>query len=331
MLTHTYTLRHVQFSDLLLQMRPWEYLCHHSTQIKAVNRDPGGREESKNISLLFPSSPWPVCVCAQTRLAQVHISICFPVCVCVYEKCVKRWTKPISGGCVGAGQHARFTFSSSGWPLFLGKKNIYTLWMHGGQRLVYLLNNLGSWVAFSVMRRGRLTVCRRWLGVRSPGAFFTISASRARFPLRLSSSPYRQRTHRCHLCTHLWAYIHICKCSCTSPHAHSHIHTPAHFHPNELAVPHVHDIHPTPWIQFPCWWNSVYSINASKHTAARSIHYDTADEWLRRLCHAIIIVITAIIWPSFGHLTTGTCSLHTWQYLSVKPRRNELGNRRKLI
>lgn len=72
------------------------------------------------------------------------------------------------------------------------KKKNHTLCMHSGQRLVYLLNNLASWVAFSVMRRGRLTVCRHWSGVRSLGAFFTISARRARLPLRLSSSPHRQ-------------------------------------------------------------------------------------------------------------------------------------------
>lgn len=51
------------------------------------------------------------------------------------------------------------------------------LWMHSGQKLVYLLSNLGSRVAFSVMRRGRLTVRRPWVGVHSPGVFFTIPAS----------------------------------------------------------------------------------------------------------------------------------------------------------
>lgn len=61
MLADTHTHIHVRFGDLLVQMRPWEYLCHHSTQIKAVNRDPGGREESKNISLLFLLTM--TCVC----------------------------------------------------------------------------------------------------------------------------------------------------------------------------------------------------------------------------------------------------------------------------
>lgn len=55
--THTHG-----FGDLLVQMRPWEYLHHHSTQIKAVNRDPGGREESKNIFLLFLLTMTCVCV-----------------------------------------------------------------------------------------------------------------------------------------------------------------------------------------------------------------------------------------------------------------------------
>lgn len=89
--THTHTLTHVQFSDLLLQMRPWEYLCHHSTQIKAVNRDPGGREESKNISLLFPSTPWPVCVCvcADEVGASAYIHLLSCACVCIWEMCEK--------------------------------------------------------------------------------------------------------------------------------------------------------------------------------------------------------------------------------------------------
>lgn len=49
---HTHT--HTRFGDLLLQMRPWEYLWHRSTQIKAVNRDPGGREGIKKYLLAFP-------------------------------------------------------------------------------------------------------------------------------------------------------------------------------------------------------------------------------------------------------------------------------------
>lgn len=45
---------HVRFGDLLLQMRPWEYLCHRSTQIEAVNRNPGGKEGIKKYLLTFP-------------------------------------------------------------------------------------------------------------------------------------------------------------------------------------------------------------------------------------------------------------------------------------
>lgn len=119
------------------------------------------------------------------------------------------------------------------------------LWMHGGQRLVYLLNNLGSWVAFSVMQRRRLTVCRRRLVCPQSRCILYYLCQLARLPLR-TSSPQRQKTHRCHLCTHLLAYIHICKYS----RARTHTHTPAHFHPNELVVPHVHDIHPTPGSNF---------------------------------------------------------------------------------
>lgn len=50
--THSQT--HVWFGDLLLEMRPWEYLCHHSTQIEAVNRNPGGKERIKKYLLTFP-------------------------------------------------------------------------------------------------------------------------------------------------------------------------------------------------------------------------------------------------------------------------------------
>lgn len=79
---HTATHTPTWFSDLLVQMRPWEYLCHHSTQIKAVNRDPGGREESKNISSLFLLTM----TCVWRRVG-VSAYICLRVC----EKCVKRW------------------------------------------------------------------------------------------------------------------------------------------------------------------------------------------------------------------------------------------------
>lgn len=169
------------------------------------------------------------------------------------------------------------------------------LWMHGGQRLVYLLNNLGSWVAFSVMRRGRLTVCRRWLGVHSPDAFFTISASLlashyipAHLTGRNTQMPFEYSSVSLH--THMQILMH----------------PPTHTHSSPFSSKWIgcstrawYLSHP--WIQFPCWWNWIYSINASKHTGVRGAYYDTADEWLHRLYHAIIIVITVIIWPSFGH------------------------------
>lgn len=58
-------------------MRPWEYLCLRSTQIKAVSRDPGGREESKNISLLFLLAMTCVreCVCVETSVS-AHVCVC---------------------------------------------------------------------------------------------------------------------------------------------------------------------------------------------------------------------------------------------------------------
>lgn len=105
-----------------------------------------------------------LCVCGDER------ECIYPfVCVCVYEK---RATHQLA-----MWEFGRMPDSPS--PPLAGHYSLGNtrLWMHGGQRLVYLLNNLGSWVAFSVMRRGRLTVCRRWLGVHSPDAFFTISAS----------------------------------------------------------------------------------------------------------------------------------------------------------
>lgn len=44
-----------------------------------------------------------------------------------------------------------------------------------------------------------------------------------------------------------------------------------------------------PWIQFLCWWNWMYSMNAAKHTGDGQVYYNTADEWLHRLfflpCH----------------------------------------------
>lgn len=42
------------FGDLLVQMRPWEHLCHHSTQIKAVSRNPRRSGGLRNDLLASP-------------------------------------------------------------------------------------------------------------------------------------------------------------------------------------------------------------------------------------------------------------------------------------
>lgn len=102
------------------------------------------------------------------------LSLCVEV---GYEKRLKRCAKPISWLCgrsAGCQQSPIYLLPPLPGHYTLG--NIH-LWMHGGQRLVYLLNNLGCGVAFSVMRRGRLTVRRPWVGVHSPRVFFTIPAS----------------------------------------------------------------------------------------------------------------------------------------------------------
>lgn len=197
--------------------------------------------------------------------------------------------------------------------------------MHSGQGLVYLLNNLASWVAFSVMWWGRLTVCRHWSGVRSLGVFFTISTSLACLPLRLSSSPHRQNAQMPFVYSSVGLHTHMQMLAFQPTHTRtlSLLLSPQPIFIQMNWLFHTCMISPRPHhtpsrIQFPCWWNLVYSINASKHTAAQGVHYDTADEWLRRLCHAIIIVIMAIIWPSFGHLAARTCNHRTWQSLSMK-------------
>lgn len=276
-------------------MRPWEYLCHHSTQIKAVNRDPGGREESENISLLFLLTM--TCVCGD-EMVWVHISFFFFLSLCVevgYEKRLKRCAKPISWLCGrSAGCQQSPIYLLPPLPVHYTLGNIH-LWMHGGQRLVYLLNNLGCGVAFSVMRRGRLTVRRPRVGVHSPRVFFTIPASL----LASHYTPARLTGRNAQIC--------VLICGLTSTYANLHTrtheltHTSDHFQPNELAAPRVHDIHPTTTpIQFPCWWNWIYSIDASKHTGVWGVYYSAADERLHGLYCAIIIVITVIIWPSFG-------------------------------
>lgn len=113
------------------------------------------------------------------------------------------------------------------------------LWTHGGQRLVYLLNNHGSWVASSAMRRGGLTVCPC-----SPSCCLLYYLCQpARFPSN-TSSPHTQK-HTDAIC--------VLICELTYTYANTRApgtHTPAHFHPKELAVPHVHDIHPAPESNF---------------------------------------------------------------------------------
>lgn len=42
------------FGDLLVQMRPCERLCHHSTQIKAVSRNPRRSGALRNVLLASP-------------------------------------------------------------------------------------------------------------------------------------------------------------------------------------------------------------------------------------------------------------------------------------
>ncbi len=133
------------------------------------------------------------------------------------------------------------------------------LWMHGGQRLVYLLNNLGSWVAFSVMRRGRLTVCRRWLGVHSLDAFFTISASLlashyipAHLTGRNTQMPFVYSSVSLH--THMQILM--------QPHTHTHTHTHTHSSPfsSKWIACSIAWYLSQAWIQFPCWWNCEFTV-----------------------------------------------------------------------
>lgn len=111
-------------------------------------------------------------------------------------------------------------------------------------------------------------------------------------------------THRCHLCTHLWAYIHICKYTHAHTHKRTHMHTlqPIFIQMNWLFHTCMISILPLdPISMLMKLW--IYSINASKHTGVWGAYYNTADEWLHGFYHAIIIVITVIIWPSFGHFS----------------------------
>lgn len=201
----------------------------------------------------------------------------------------------LSAGYVGDRQDAgRAQSPSLPLPGHYSLGNI-RLWMHVGQRLVYLLNNLGSWVAFSVMRRGRLTVCRHWVDVHSPNAFFTIFASLLAFH---------------YISTHLTGrgtqipFVY----SFVSLHTRANMYVPTLTHSRSLwtkstsCFTHAWYLS-YPWIQFPCWWNWICCINASKHTSRGGVYYNTADEWLHGFYHAIIIVITVIIWPSFGHFS----------------------------
>lgn len=73
---HTHEHAHTHFGYLLLQIRPWEYLCHQSTQIKAVNRDPGVIE--KDLPIFF-SPRQHVCVCWQCNPIRTFAFMCIAV------------------------------------------------------------------------------------------------------------------------------------------------------------------------------------------------------------------------------------------------------------
>lgn len=177
------------------------------------------------------------------------------------------------------------------------------VWMHGSQRLVYLLNNLGSWVAFSVMQQGRLTVCRRWLGVHSPHAFFTISASLLTshfIPAHLTG--WNTQMPFVYSSVSLHTHMQILMVPPCVPHTHKPTLQPIFiqrnwlFHTCMISIPPLYPIS----MLMKLW---IYSINASKHTGVRAAYYITADEWLHGFYHAIIIVITVIIWPPFAHFS----------------------------
>lgn len=95
-----------------------------------------------------------LCVCGD-EMVWVHISF-FSEGVC--GKCLKRCAKPYQLAMWEIGGTPAQPDSTS--PPLLGRyiSGNIRLWMHGGRRLVYFLTNLGSWVAFSMIQPGRLTV-----------------------------------------------------------------------------------------------------------------------------------------------------------------------------
>lgn len=277
-------------------MRPWEYLCHHSTQIKAVNRDPGGREESENISLLFLLTM--TCVCGD-EMVWVHISFFFFVPVCggrlweTFEKMRKTYQLAV-WEISRMPAEPNLPSPPSAWPLYLGK---YTPLDARWPEACLLAKQ--PWLRSGIFSdAARKIDCPPALGgCPQSSCILYYPCQLARLPLH-TSSPHRQK------CTDA---ICVLICGLMSTYAnlhtrtHEHTHTSDHFQPNELAAPRVHDIHPTTTpIQFPCWWNWIYSIDASKHTGVWGVYYSAADERLHGLYCAIIIVITVIIWPSFG-------------------------------
>lgn len=149
---------------------------------RSCQQEPWRKGRNQKISPHFSSSPWPGCV--ETSCCE-YIYL-FGVCAALRN--VWKDEQNLSAGYVGdrAGRA-----QSPSLPLLghYSSGNI-CLWLHGGQRPVYLLNSLGSWVAFSVMQRGRLTVCRQCVDVQKSQCILYYLCQLAHLPSH-SSSPRR--------------------------------------------------------------------------------------------------------------------------------------------
>jgi len=129
---------------------------------------------------------------------------------------------------------AQFNLSPSAWPLYLGK---YTP-LNARWPETCLLANKPWWLSGIFRDAARKIDCWSWLGVHSPGAFFTISASLLASlytPAHLTGRDTQPPFVYSPVSLHTHMQIHM--------HEHT-THTPARFCQNELAAAHVHDIYP---------------------------------------------------------------------------------------
>jgi len=231
------------------------------------------------------------------------------------------------GGYVADRQDAgsgRFTFFSSARPLFLGKYMPFDAWWPEACLLAQQPWSLSG--IFSDAAR-KIDCLPALGGCPQSRCILHYLCQRAHFPSH-TSSPHRQK-HTFAICVLIYeptyTYANAHTHTCTNPHTHKlqpiFIQMNWLFHACMISIPPLDPIS----MLMKLW---IYSINASKHTGVRGVYYNTADEWLHGFHPAIIIVITVIIWPPFGHFSRRATfipgSISVWSDAGMTRARHKL-------